>query len=110
VLQVVVGRSSNSREVGSAAIKAAGSFHSDYERSRVLLAAIENKLLDTGDVVPILETVTKSNSDYEKARVMLAVAERWKLTGDARKAYLRAADTIRSDYENRRVLAALVNQ
>jgi hypothetical protein len=87
-----------------------GSFSSDYERSRVLLAAIESKALAIDDVIPVLETVTQTRSDYEKARVLLAVAERWTLSGDARKLYLRAADTIRSDYENRRVLSALVRQ
>ena len=44
------------------------------------IAAIESKALEMDDVIPVLETVTRSSSDYEKARVMLAVATRWTLS------------------------------
>ena len=52
--------------------------HSDYEKSRDLLAPMQKYALDAAKINRIMEATAGINSDYEKSRLLLGLAKQGK--------------------------------
>jgi hypothetical protein len=94
--------------------QAVGSIGSDYERMRVLIAALDHGPTSgpsvDGFAIATIAAARPMGSDYEKAHVLVTVAPRCSTADTVRTAYLSTAQTIGSDMERARVLTALVRQ
>jgi hypothetical protein len=85
--------------------EAVNGIKSDYDRARVLTAALETKDLSNDALKLVVTSATGLSSDYEEAQVLIAAAKVTK-DDDVRKQLVEAARTIRSDYERGNALAA----
>jgi len=92
-------------------VKAAGSFSSDYERSRVFARGDRELVLSRpDDVIPILETKPSPAPTTRRRACCRRPLSRWTIVGENRNSVPARGGTIPVGYENRRVLSALVKQ
>jgi hypothetical protein len=93
---------------------AVNSIASDYEKSRVLIAAVEHGPMSgpgfDGFTIAAIHAARSITSDHDKAHVLVSVASRCSAADTVRTAYLATARTIASDAERARALTALVRQ
>lgn len=93
-------------EARAAFFDALATVRSDWEKRRVLGAAIHPRL-DAEGVAAVLESALDVRQDYERAELLLELVRAHPLEEPGlRAAFGRAADTIGSDWERRRVREA----
>jgi hypothetical protein len=104
----------SSQACREAFFSAVNSIGSDYEKSRVLIAAVEHGPMSgpgfDGFTIAAIHAARSIGSDHEKTHVLVSVASRCSAADTVRTAYLATARTIGSDAERARALTALVRQ
>jgi len=92
----------------TAFLKCMASIESDYEKSRVLKAALLHRDdLTYDEMAAVLEAAGMIESDYELARVMMGVDPELLSDETLRTAYFEVFGNIESDYEKAGVLLSL---
>jgi hypothetical protein len=104
----------SSQSCRDAFFSAVNSIASDYDKSRVLVAAVEHGPMagpgSDGFTIAAIHAARAIASDHDKAHVLVSVASRCSAADTVRTAYLATARTIASDAERARALTALVRQ
>jgi hypothetical protein len=89
-------------------VECMSSVESDYEKARVLKAALLHRDdLTYDEMAVVLEAASEIDSDYELARVMMDVDPDLLSDETLRRAYFEAFENIGSDYEKAGVLLSL---
>jgi hypothetical protein len=99
----------DSRTAERAIRESAKEIGSDYELSRVLMAATDSVTIDEALAPAFLEATNAIRSDYEHARVLLRLLAKQQ-TGVAATLVIASSPHIRSDYEEARVLSQVAEQ
>src|SRR5206468_6958028 len=89
-------------------VTAAKSIGSDYERHRVLTAALSRPGLTPAMEAGMVDAAADINSDYELATLLIELNDARPIDEAVRPAFFKAANRLQSDYEHRRVLDAVV--
>ena len=89
------------------AVRAAASLSSDYERKRVLTAALAKTPVRSDMVFAALDALETMKSGYERSQVLTAIAKGGGVTPQTSSRFMGAVSATTSSYEQGRVLAAV---